>query len=264
LFFLTLSGSGLSHVSAPAGAEQAGGFPRIDAHQHFTREYSPSLLFPILQRNRFDGSVVVANVPSVAETRWLLELAAEHDFIGAVVGWADLADPRVGEVLDEYQRHPKFRGVCSAFEEELPPGLGELEQRGLTLDVSAGFTLAIVERYPGLRVAIDDVGTERAIAPPSLAGYPNVFVKISGLITHAPTQWKAAEFQPAVRAALAAFGPQRAMFGSDWPSYLPVGTWKEALAAFTQAIGPQTMETRAQLLGGTARRFYRLAAGDAA
>src|ERR1035438_3703077 len=95
-------------MSAAAGAEQAGGFPRIDAHQHFTREYSPSLLFPILQRNRFDGSVVVANVPSVAETRWLLELAAEHDFIGAVVGWADLGDPRVGEVLDEYQRHPKL------------------------------------------------------------------------------------------------------------------------------------------------------------
>ena len=69
---------------------------------------------------------------------------------------------------------------------------------------------------------------------------------------------------PAVRAALAAFGPQRVMFGSDWPTYLPVGTWKEALAAFTQAIGPQTMETREHLLGGTARRFYGLDAGDAA
>jgi L-fuconolactonase len=46
------------------------------------------------------------------------------------------------------------------------------------------------------------------------------------------------------------------MYGSDWPSYLPVGTWKEALAAFTQAIGAQTMEVREQLLGGTAMRFY--------
>ena len=205
--------------------------------------------------------MVVANVPSVEETRWLLGLAAEHDFIRAVVGWADLADPRVGEVLDEYQRHPKFRGVCYWFEGELPPGLGELERRGLTLDVSAGFTPAIVERFPALRVVIDHVGTGRGIAPSSLARYPNVFAKISGLITHAPTRWKAAEFQPAVRAALAAFGPERVMYGSDWPSYLPVGTWKEALAAFTQAIGPQTMETREQLLGGTARRFYRLDPG---
>ncbi|MCX6629759.1 MAG: amidohydrolase family protein [Candidatus Solibacter sp.] len=244
--------------------EQPGGFPRIDSHQHFTREYLPSLLFPILKRNRFDASVVVANVPSVEETRWLLGLAAEHDFIRAVVGWADLADPRVGQVLDEYQRHPKFRGVCYWFAGQLPPGLGELERRDLTLDVGAGFTPALAEGFPRLRVAIDHMGTRRGAAAPSLALYPSVYAKISGLITEAPTQWKAAEFQPAVRQALAAFGPERVMYGSDWPSYLPLGTWKEALAAFTQAIGPQTMETREQLLGGTARRFYRIEAGDAA
>ena len=237
--------------------------PRIDSHQHFTREYTPALLYPILKRNRFDGSVVVTSLPTVEESRWLLSLAAQHDFIRAVVGWADLAHPRVGDALDEYQRHPKFRGVCYAFDEELPPGLAELERRDLTLDVSAGFTPAIVERYPRLRVVLDHVGTARAIAPPSLAHHPNLFAKISGLITHAPTQWNLAEFQPAVRAALAAFGPQRVMFGSDWPSYLPVGTWKEALAAFTQAIGPQSLETREHLLGGTARRFYRLEAGSA-
>jgi predicted TIM-barrel fold metal-dependent hydrolase len=54
------------------------------------------------------------------------------------------------------------------------------------------------------------------------------------------------------------------MYGSDWPSYLPEGTWKAALAAFTQAIGPQTLETREHVLGGTAHRFYRLETGDAA
>ena len=251
-------------MSGPTGAELPGAFPRIDSHQHFTGEYLPSLLGPILKRNRFDGSVAVANRPSVEETRWLLSLAAGHDFIRAVVGWADLTDPRVGDMLDEYRRHPKFRGVCYAFAGELPPGLGELERRGLTLDVSAGFTTAIVEQFPGLRVTIDHVGTARATLPPSLARYPNLFAKISGLITHAPTGWKAAEFQPAVRAALGAFGPQRVMYGSDWPSYLPEGTWKAALAAFTQAIGPQTLETREHLLGGTAHRFYRLETGDAA
>jgi L-fuconolactonase len=251
-------------VSPPTGAEPPGAFPRIDSHQHFTAEYLPSLLLPILKRNRFDGSVAVANRPSVEETRWLLSLAAGHDFIRAVVGWADLADPRVGELLDEFQRHAKFRGVCYAFAGELPPGLAEVERRGLTLDVSSGFTPAIAEQFPGLRVAIDGVGTARATPPPSVAQYPNVFAKISGLITAAPTSWKAAEFQPAVRAALEAFGPERAMFGSDWPSYLPAGTWKAALAAFTQAIGPQSLLTREHLLGGTARRFYRLETGDAA
>jgi L-fuconolactonase len=233
-------------------------FPRIDSHQHFTSEYLPSLLFPILKRNKFDGSVVVASRPGVEETRWLLAQAAEHDFIRAVVGWADLADTRVGEILDEYQRHPKFRGVCYWFAAELPKGLGELARRGLSLDVSAGFTLALVEAFSDLSIVIDHVGTARGTVPPSVAHHPNLFAKISGLITDAPTKWKAADFQPAVRAALAAFGPERVMYGSDWPSYLPIGTWKEALAAFTQAIGPQTLETREHLLGGTARRFYRI------
>jgi L-fuconolactonase len=118
-----------------------------------------------------------------------------------------------------------------------------------------------VESFPELRVAIDHVGAGQGIAP-DVARHPNVFAKISGLITKAPTQWKASEFQPAVLAVLAAFGAERVMYGSDWPSYLPVGTWKEALAAFTQAIGPQTLDTREQLLGGTARRFYRI--GDSA
>jgi L-fuconolactonase len=236
---------------------------RIDAHQHFTREYLPGLLLPILKRNRFDGSVVVTAVPSVEETRWLLSLASDHSFIRAVVGWADLSDPRVGEVLDEYQRHPKFRGVCHAFQNELPPGLAELERRGLTLDVTRGDVPAMADRFPQLRIVVDHVGAG-ATLPPSLADHPNVFAKISGLITHAPTGWKAAEFQPAVRAALAAFGPERVMYGSDWPSYLPAGTWKVVLAAFTQAIGAQTLETREQLLGGTAQRFYRLESPDAA
>jgi L-fuconolactonase len=242
--------------------QQVSEFSRIDSHQHFTPEYLPSLLFPILKRNRFDGSVVVAIRPSMEETRWLLAQAAEHDFIRAVVGWADLADPRVAEILDEYQRHPKFRGVCYWFTAELPKGLGELSRRGLSLDVSAGFTPALVEAFPELPIVIDHVGTARGTVPPSVAHHPNLFAKISGLITDAPTKWKAADFQPAVRAALAAFGPERVMYGSDWPSYLPIGTWKEALAAFTQAIGPQSLETREHLLGGTARRFYRF--GDAA
>jgi L-fuconolactonase len=245
-------------VSNPVGAESAGGFPRIDSHQHFTPEYLPSLLFPILKRNRFDGSVVVVNRPSLEQSRWLLDLAAQHDFIRAVVGWADLTDPLMGNTLDEFQRHPKFRGLCYWFAGELPQGLKVLERRGLSLDACSGFTLALAQQFPALRIAIDHVGSERGILPSAAEQYPNVFAKISGLITGVPGQWKAADFQPAVRAALAAFGPQRVMYGSDWPTYLPEGTWKEALAAFTQAIGPQTMETREQLLGGTARRFYRI------
>ncbi|MEO8369778.1 MAG: amidohydrolase family protein [Candidatus Solibacter sp.] len=235
-----------------------GGFARIDSHQHFTPEFSPSLLYPILKRNRFDGTVSVVPSPSVEATRWLLGQAAEHEFVRGVVGWVDLGNPGAGQVLDEYQRHAKFRGVRWWFDGTLPQSLEEVARRGLTLDVASGFTGQIVDRFPDMRVVIDDVAAGQGSVPLEFAAHPNLYAKISGLITQAPTRWKVADFQPAVRATLAAFGVDRVMYGSDWPSYLPTGTWKEALAAFTQAIGAQTMETREHLLGATARRFYGL------
>ena len=224
---------------------------RIYSQQHFTREFLPSLLAPILKRNRFDATVAVAKVPSVEETRWLLELASEYEWIRAVVGWADLDSPAVGEVLDEYQRHSKFRGLVWAG--ELAPGMAELERRGLSLDLIGGDAGAIAASYPRLRMAVVRDGTAPVPALPEGA-----VLKLSGLITGRAMQWKAADFQGAVREALARLGAGRVMYGSDWPAYLPEGTWKEALAAFTQAIGAQTMETREELLGGTARRFYRI------
>jgi L-fuconolactonase len=239
-------------------------FPRIDSHQHFTREYSPELLFPILKRNRFDGTVVVNSVPSVEENRWLLSLAANHDFIRAVVCWADLSDAGLPALIDEYQRHPKFRGVLAV--QPNAAGLAELVRRDLTLDLPPHFELvaSIAEACPALRIAVDHIGRPSLMEGADsgqlaeLVRHPGVCVKISGLIGDAPTAWNAAQFAPWVRTALRAFGPGRIMYGSDWPAYLPVGTWKEALAAFTQAIGAQTLETREQLLGATAHRFYRL------
>ena len=238
-------------------------FSRIDSHQHFTREYLPTLLFPILKRNRFDGTVVVCEQTAVEENRWLLGLAAEHEFIRGVVCGADLGDASLPVLLDEYQGHAKFRGVYAEGSR-----VAEIARRGLTLDMPPRFGEAarIAAAHPTLGIAIDHVGRPSLMRESveelmALARFPNVCVKLSGLITDAPTQWKAAEFAPWVRAALAAFGAERVMFGSDWPSYLPVGTWKEALAAFTQAIGAQTLETREHLLGATARRFYRLGDG---
>jgi L-fuconolactonase len=88
---------------------------------------------------------------------------------------------------------------------------------------------------------------------------PNVFCKISGLLTEVEQlPWRAAPIRPFVQHALAVFGPERLMFGSEWPVRLPDVTWKESLAAFTQSIGAQSLEVREQLLGGTAREFYGL------
>ena len=251
-----------------AGARDESPYLRIDSHQHFTKEILPSLLWPILKRNRFEGSVAVTKAQTVEDTRWLLDITAEHEFVRGVVGWVDLASDAAGHALDALQRHAKFRGVCWPGESDAA-GIAEVARRGLPLDVPPDLETAarIAERLPELRIAIYDVGRlsrvrggfeEWAREIEEVAQAPNVCIKINGLITDAPTQWTAAQFQPYVRHAMRVFGVERVMYGSDWPSYLPVGTWKESLAAFTQSIGAQTMEAREQLLGATALRFYRL------
>jgi L-fuconolactonase len=241
---------------------------RIDSHQHFTPEYSPALLHPILKRNRFDATVAVGRAN-------LLEYSS-FDFILAFVVEVDLLSPGLPRLLDEFQRDPKFRGVTYSFAAEgLPGGLSELARRDLTLDLPPRPELvpAIASRFPALRLVLDHVGRPSLMTRPFdewardleiAAQFPLLCAKISGLITDAPTRWHADQFRPAVRQTLRTLGPDRLMYGSDWPSYLPEGTWKEALAAFTQSIGALPAEIREHLLGLTAARFYRIEAGAAA
>jgi L-fuconolactonase len=243
---------------------------RIDSHQHFEGDYSPELLLPILKRNRFEGTVWVGGDSSS------LEIAARHEFIRAVIVAVDLNAPDLPYTLDRLQKDLKFRGVCHVFAHDpLPAGLAELARRNLSLDLPPRPELAaaIAGRFPALRLVLDHVGRPSLMTRPvdewirdldAAAKHPLLAAKISGLITDAPTRWNADQFRPIVREAMRAFGPDRLMFGSDWPSYLPEGTWKESLAAFTQSIGAVPMEIREQLLGGTAARFYRIDTGPGA
>jgi L-fuconolactonase len=275
---------------------------RIDAHQHFwelgrfdypwmppepsplRHDFLPDHLGPILERNRFDGSVVVQAATSLAETEWLLELAVQHAFIRGVVGWVDLTDPRLGDTLDRLQAHPRFKGVRHPAHDEPTPnwllredvlrGLTELARRDLPFDllirpVALPLVPLLAERVPGLRMVINHIA-KPPIACGQIAGWaqdieivsqiPTVYCKISGMITEADwNSWTVEDLRPYVRHVFAYFGPERLMFGSDWPvCLLACEKWKEVLAAFTQATGALTVELREQILGETARWFYKL------
>jgi L-fuconolactonase len=248
------------------------------------RNFLPRDLEPILRRNRFDGSVVVQANGILDETRWLLDLASRHEFIRGVVGWVDLTDPLVGVVLDELGRHPKFKGVRHMVQDEpdvnwlvredVLRGLGELARRGIPYDLlllpqHLPLIPRIAERVPDLRMVIDHIA-KPPIASGRLDGWaediaiaaqiPQVFCKLSGMVTEAdPHNWKAEHLRPYVAHVMSVFDADRLMFGSDWPVCLVAAdTWKQVLAAFTQAIGPQSEETREKLLGGTAAKFYSL------
>jgi L-fuconolactonase len=247
------------------------------------RNYLPEGLEPVLRDHHFDGSVVVQANVVMEETHWLLDLAARHESIKGVVAWVDLTDPRVGATLDECGKHPKFKGVRHIVHDEPDErwllrddavrGLKELAARGIPYDLllrPVHLTLIpeLADRVPGLSMVIDH------IAKPPIASHirepwardmetvskiPGMHCKISGMITEADhTGWRTDDLRFYVQHVLKLFGPDRLMFGSDWPVCLLAGSWKRVLAAFTQACGPVPQPEREKILGGTAMRFYKL------
>ena len=226
---------------------------RIDSHVLYSADHPPEHLQAILARNKFDGAMLVVDGPPFPET-------GPH-IVGLIV-----RDPAA---LDA---SPKVRGLCAPFDSHTIELAAEVSRRNLSFDaeIRPEYLPALVplaRRFPDLRIAIDHLARpdyaagmtdEWRQAMEAAARLPNVYCKLSGLLTEMPLPWTASPIRPFVQHALATFGPRRLMFGSEWPARLPDVTWKEALAAFTQSIGANPIEVRERLLGGTAAEFYSL------
>jgi len=274
---------------------------RIDAHQHFwdlsrltypwmpsepsplRKTYLPSTLQPILETHRFEGSVVVQAHHSLDETRWLLELARENDFIKGVVAWVDLTDPLLGRTLDELQPDPHFKGVRHLVHDEPDPqwllhpdvlrGLGELARRDIPYDLllrplHLPLVPVLADKLPSLRMVIDH------IAKPSISSgefdhwarlmeavFPltRIYCKLSGMITEAPWHnWSASDLRPYVTFVMQGFGPERLMFGSDWPVCTQAASFKQWFDALTILTLNASEEHRRKLFRDNAERAYRL------
>ncbi len=264
----------------------------IDAHQHFWqvgrfdypwmtsdlgvlyRDYLPSDLEPELKKCGVSQTVLVQASNSDAETQWLLELADEHDFIAGVVGWVDLTRD------DQLPQHPKFKGVRHLVESEpdddwlvqpaVIAGLQRLAAHGLTYDLLVHtrhlrHVRTVAERCPDLRLVIDHLAkppiarhefTEWAQAMKPLAAFPNMYCKLSGLVTEANwSSWQTDDLRPYVDHALELFGPERLMFGSDHPVCLLAASYERVLEAFSEIV---PKEDRDRMFAENARTFYRL------
>ncbi len=247
------------------------------------RDYLPEDLATILARSGVDRTVVVQAVHSVDETRWLLALANAYNFISGVVGWVDMAAPEVGEALDELGQDPYFKGVRHIWHDEhddawiLRPdvlrGLGEVARRSLTYDLlirprHLQYVQRLAERHPDLRLVVDHIAKPQiadGLIEPWAAGlravarYPNIYCKLSGIITEARwDSWKPDDLKPYVRVAVDAFGPDRVMFGSDWPVCLLAGSYEQVLGALKESLANLSEEERRGVFGGNAIAFYRL------
>lgn len=247
------------------------------------RKYLPPDLKPFLDAARFDGCVTVQAAQVDAEAEWMLDLADRYPFIKGVVAWVNLKDEKVGARLDQLQKRKQFKGIRHLIHDEedvrwaLQPdvirGLKELERRDIPYDLllrppHLPIVKPLVDALPKLRMVIDHISKplikDKVMEPwakqmEEISKIPQIYVKLSGMITEADQKnWKAPDLAPYVNHVYQLWGPERCMFGSDWPVCRLAGEWKSVLAALTQSLGPLQQEPREKILGETATKFYRL------
>ncbi|HZE95502.1 MAG TPA: amidohydrolase family protein [Planctomycetota bacterium] len=252
-------------------------------HKPISGSFLPEDLAPLLHWNGIDGSVFVQTQHDVDENRWALDFAKKHPFILGVVGWVDLASPKCEEQLLEFKDNPKFVGIRHITQgeadddfivrDDVVRGLKVLEKHDVPFDLlfyvkHLKHAATLAKKLPNLRMVIDHLAKPR-IKDQVVAGwiddlkaaakFPNVSCKLSGMVTEADWKsWKPADLKPYVDAALEAFGPDRCMFGSDWPVCLLAALYPNVFGALKELIATLGAAERAKILGGSAEKFYGL------
>jgi L-fuconolactonase len=276
---------------------------RIDAHQHFWnlekvkypwlvpafgpiyRTIEAAELEPLLKANGIDQTVIVQAADSYEDTEYMLETAAQYDWVAGVVGWVPLNKPdEAAKKLEHYTKNPLFKGVRHLIHNEKDPnwvvqpevieGLKVLASYGLTFDVVAVLpehlqhVAALAEQIPSLKLVIDHLGhppiKDKQMEPwasliKKTAAFPNVYAKLSGLSTLADWEsWSAEDIKPYIDYAFDIFGAERLLFGSDWPVANLAGDYTKVYSETNKALKGRSQAQIDAVLGETAIRFYGL------
>lgn len=247
------------------------------------RNFLPSHLNRVLKRNGFDFCVTVQARQTLQETKWLLELAQNNSFIKGIVGWVNLKSNSVEQELEQFAAYKKFKGIRHVLQDEkddgymlrsdFKQGLRQLEKYGLTYDVliyprHIKYACTLVHEFPHQKFIIDHLAKplikESKIEPwkkdmQKLAREDNVLCKLSGMVTEANwNSWKQEDFIPYMEIMLEAFGPNRLLFGSDWPVCTVVAKYEQVLGIVTNFISSLSPAEQAHIMGQNAIDFYNL------
>lgn len=277
---------------------------RIDSHQHYwkvergdyhwmtpavpvlCRDYLPTDLRPHLAEHKIQKTVLVQAAQTVAETDFLLDLAAKHDSIAGVVGWLDMDAPGFPAQFEQYRKNPKFIGLRPMLQDIsddrwiLRPNVlaslrvvaeADFPFEFLTYPRHLPYVNQVLESVPGLRAVIDHISKPEIRAHnlepwksyiAQVARRPNLHCKLSGMITEADHQrWAPDDLRPYVDHVVECFGFDRIMFGSDWPVCLCAGNYSQVIGALREVLSSQLNdETESKLFGRNAIRFYKLGA----
>lgn len=248
-------------------------------------DFLPDHLKRFLDAGGLDGSVAVQARQSLDETRWLLSLADQHPHIKGVVGWVDLRSDNLDDQLGEFADHPKFVGVRHVVQDEpdnrflvradFMRGVEKLINYDLAYDIlifpkqlRAAFDF--VKNFPDHRFVLDHIAKpfiKDGVMSPwdeqmhQLASFPNVFCKVSGMVTEADWQnCQISDFEPYLDVVFNAFGVDRLMFGSDWPVCTIAAAYDKVMEIVDFYLNRCNFssEKKAAFWGGNAAKFYQL------
>lgn len=245
------------------------------------RVFLPTDLAPLLGKAGIDATIAVQARELETETDFLLELAADNPAICGVVGWVDLCAPDVEARLECYADADALKGLRMLIHDRQDPdftnsedharGIGCLGKFGLTYDlllrtIHLPSAIRLVDRFPTQPFVIDHIakpamdGSDRAEwekGMRTIAERPNVFCKLSGLVTEADWHsWQAAIFTPYLDTVLDAFGPDRLMIGSDWPVCTLAGSYADTLDVVLDWCKALSADEQTKILGANCARFY--------
>lgn len=260
-----------------------------EAYGLVARTFTEVDLDPALDTAGVDGTVMVQSANTYADTAAMVAVADRWNRAIGIVGWMPLLDPaEVAKVIQGWSSDSRMVGVRHLIHDEPDPdwimqpavldSLELLGHAGLTYDVIGTLPRhlehadSITERLPGLRLVIDHLGSPPiraagwepwATLMGRLAEHPNVFVKVSGLGTLADwSSWQPSDMQPYVDWVIEKFGPQRLLFGGDWPVSILAGGYARMHAGTLKLLEVLPASDRSRVMGGTAIEVYRLQVGD--
>ncbi|MFC5220700.1 amidohydrolase family protein [Streptomyces coerulescens] len=250
------------------------------------RNFALADLEPHTRAAGVDRTIVVQTITVDEETPELLALAAGSELVAGVVGWTDLTARDISDELAWLREQPGgdwLRGIRHQVQSEPDPRWihGPDVLRGLRAVAAAGLAYDLVilphqmpaatiaaRRVPELTFVLDHLGKPPVAAEElkpwaekvrSFAARPNTVCKLSGLVTEADWQtWTVASLWPYVDTVLEAFGPQRLMFGSDWPVCTLAAEYAEVVETTNTLLTGLSDDERRDIWSGTAARVYGL------
>jgi len=237
----------------------------------------------VAQECGVEGTVAVQARQTLEETEWLLGLADQNPIILGVVGWLPLCAPDFATHIERFGHSPHLKSVRHVLHDEpddffmlrddFNRGISLLRDGGLVYDIlifehHLPQTIEFVDRHPGQVFVVDHIAkpkiTENAFSPwketiTELAKRDNVCCKVSGMATEADWHaWTPAQLRPYFDIVLAAFGPRRLMFGSDWPVLTLAASYRRWVDTFRSFITELSPEEQDDICRRTAQRTYRL------